>query len=359
LGGNGSKEVIIVGAGLSGLMAAIYLARNDHKVTILERQSRIGGLPVFRPDPAGSWFDIPAIERWTGVDISPAAKVVTDGYICAWGKQYDFPMETSILSYMVERGSRSTSIDTMLMEEAVALGVEIEFDHPVMTKDEFARLPRDTIIATGLHIETYEALSIPYETLHGWFAKSKVDHDKTIGTLWMDDYTKDYAFYCTINGVCFALLFQRDLPLKREGKKKFMDMLYEIEGVEFKDWDDLEGGACPVGSIRNPRLFKGDKILAGTLAGMIDPFLFFGMLGALVGGRISAMAIEDKREAYDTFTNTVRTFYPSYAAKRVFNRIPDSIKRPLVQHGLDAMPRYEDAATTYFARNIPGWRVLT
>jgi len=120
LGGNGPKEVVIVGAGLSGLMAAIDLARKGHKVTILERQKQIGGLPVFRPDPAGSWFDLPAMERWTGVDISSAAKVVEEGYTFAWGRQYDTPLETPILTYMVERGSRSTSIDTMLTPSGVS-----------------------------------------------------------------------------------------------------------------------------------------------------------------------------------------------------------------------------------------------
>lgn len=351
-------ETTIIGAGLSGLVAGINLARAGRDVTILERESRIGGMPEFRPDPAGSPFDLEGVKRYTGVDISGAVKIIDEAHVWAWGNCFSMPMRGRIKLYMVERGSRGTSLDTLLMNEALAAGVNIEFDKAFITQGEYAMLPPETIIATGLKIEPYEALNIPYSPLYGHFAKGTVDHDRTTVALFMDDFTKDYAFTCTINGVSFALLFQRDIPLNRSGKEKFTQMAAEGEGLEFKQWSNLLGGACPVGSIHNPRLFHGNKILAGTLAGVIDPFLFFGMLGALVSGKIAAKAIEDKGEAWEDFRKTSRSFYPAYVVKRAWNLLPDFIKKPLVIACMTVMPRVEPIALQRFARNVPGWRVL-
>ncbi|MDD5748330.1 MAG: NAD(P)-binding protein, partial [Actinomycetota bacterium] len=71
-GNEKKKEVTIVGAGLSGLVAAINLSRDGYSLKVLEREKRIGGMPEFRPDPAGSPFDLEGIKRYSKIDITPA-----------------------------------------------------------------------------------------------------------------------------------------------------------------------------------------------------------------------------------------------------------------------------------------------
>ena len=51
-----NKKIVIVGAGMAGLTAAAYLAREDHDVLLLEKNERIGGL-VHTFDYDGIFFD--------------------------------------------------------------------------------------------------------------------------------------------------------------------------------------------------------------------------------------------------------------------------------------------------------------
>jgi len=51
------KQIVIVGAGISGLTAAAYLCQEGHKVTLLEKSDDLGGLiGSFKRDGFG--FDL-------------------------------------------------------------------------------------------------------------------------------------------------------------------------------------------------------------------------------------------------------------------------------------------------------------
>ena len=49
-------HVVIIGAGLGGLAAAIGIARAGHKVTILEKASALGEVFLQSKQPLLSWF---------------------------------------------------------------------------------------------------------------------------------------------------------------------------------------------------------------------------------------------------------------------------------------------------------------
>lgn len=66
-----SKKVIVIGAGFGGISAAALLAKEGHQVTVLEKNSQLGGRAAvlkkigFTFDMGPSWYMIPEVfERW-------------------------------------------------------------------------------------------------------------------------------------------------------------------------------------------------------------------------------------------------------------------------------------------------------
>ena len=348
------QGITIVGAGLSGLTAAINLARDGREVTVLEKENRHGGRPEFRPDGASSPFDFQAIESYTGIDISPACKHVDKMMFEVFGKSVEMEHEDRSDSYMVERGSRSTSLDTLLYDTAVEAGVKFEWSFALKSPADVAALPEGSIIATGLDVRGFEAMGIPYVPFWGWFAKGLVDEERTVAWAYIDDFSVDYTFTTIINGAAFALLFQRTKPPTRRDKEKY-ERFVERDTLHLTGWRDLIGGAAPHRSLSNPILFKNNMIVAGTLAGVMEPVLNFGMLGAMVSGKIAAVAVTDKGAAYDEFKQLTSFFRPSLRIKRVIDRMPLPVRRGFWGLAVMGMSMSSPEARNRAMRFVPGY----
>lgn len=349
-----TSEITIVGAGLSGLTAAINLARQGREVTVLDKESRYGGRPEFRPDGAASPFDFRALETITGIDISGACKPVEMMVCQIYGRRVHLAHGEGSETCMVERGPRSTSIDTLLYETAVAEGVAFEWGRTISSPSDVAALPEGSIIATGLDVQGFEALGVPYVPFWGWYAKGMVNDERTLAWAYVDDITRDYAFTTQINGTVFALLFQREKPPTRRDKETF-ERFTAAEGIELTGWRDLIGGAAPHRCLSNPVLYKNNMIVAGTLAGVMEPMLNFGMLGAMISGKIAATAITDRGAAYEEFVRLTSFFKRSLFMKRVMDRMPDTVKRAFWGVAATAMDRMPPERRNRAMRFVPGY----
>jgi hypothetical protein len=190
--------------------------------------------------------------------------------------------------HCVERGPRNSALDKQLEDLCLEAGVKFEFGKNFASQHDFAQLPPDTIIATGLYpAGAFESFNIPYQKVFGYMGRGKTDDFPTCG-VWMDDYILDYAYYGASNGVVFCLYFARE-PVKESEFERFRDTQLEgKEGMHCSSWVYHEG-LVPTACYDTPRLFEGDKILAGTLAGGMDPFALFGVHGSLVTGKIAAI----------------------------------------------------------------------
>jgi flavin-dependent dehydrogenase len=337
-------KVEVVGAGLAGLTAAINLARDGYEVVVYEKEKKIGGIPSARPDPAGGPFGLSRLREYIGIDISPALKPVERSSLMIWGRKVEMKPRPGLPMYMVERGSRKSSLDSFLYRKAREAGVKVRFGKAFETRKDFMDLPPGSIIATGLERRTFEALGIPHNIGHAVVAKGKVDYQTATATIYMSDYTLNYGFTSTINGICYAQIFQADKPIGQGD-----------EPYSLSPWREVDIGVLPYRSYSNPRLFWGDKVVAGTLAGAIDPLMGFGMLGAVLSGKIAAMAQEDRPAALKEFRRLNVLYAPELLARKLMIASPAFVRRGLARLNADILNRLPDSLVDLSYRFVPGY----
>jgi hypothetical protein len=233
-----------------------------------------------------------------------------------------------------ERSQRPSSLDYLLTQKALDAGVRIEYGREFGGREDFSNLPPNSIITTGLEAHAYRSLGLPLINLFGAYARGSCDMDEPTTAGYFDSYTKEYGFTSSINKVCFAFLIGRAGKVTPSGLKRFKQQVADTAPFKLGPWQELEWAAVSTASMFRPRLFWEDKILAGTLAGVMDPTMYFGMLGALVSGKIAATAVTDSEKARRQFKQLTRTYSRSFLLKRAHDLLPDALRRPLMDFGI-------------------------
>ncbi len=348
-------EVTIVGAGLAGLVAAINCAAAGHQVKVLEKFESIGGDPYIRPAVDVTPMHPGSLGRFIGVELKPPYVTPTQEFpVYVYGKVHPIPAGHLYL-HSVERGSRSTSIDNLLYETALAAGVQFEFGTSLESQADFAQLPPNTIVATGLHVEPFLSLRRPYVDVYGFVAKMRYEGPPRIMGFF-DRYTRYYNYCANVNGVAFALAFDAR-PVPETMRDEWDRQLREWEGIEFEEWLPNEG-VVATKKMSDPCLFAGNKILAGTLAGMQDPFFLFGVQSSLVSGKIAAMAIDDRERAWRLFRSFTSARKYSWLYKKFFDLQPHAVRNLGLRLGFGLylkQRRLLQPAIDIALRSLPGF----
>ncbi len=305
-----SGESIIYGAGMSGLVAAYNLAAEGYDVLVRERESSWGGSSVFNPSTHTTPLDPAATSEYIGIDISPAFHEVSS--LSIYLHDYKIPAPV-FMAYHVERSSRPQSLDALLYEKCVEAGVSFEFNS-VLRKEDLASLPDGTIIACGLNRSSYDLLEIPCMDWRAWMARGEVEHDND-AWIWMDECINEYGYISYCNGMYYNLLFSYGQEVTEEDLDRYRAFMQRVEGVEETGWEYVKG-AAPVVSPDNPRLIRDRFIMCGTMSGCIDPFMGFGISGALVSGKAAALAVGAREKAGAEFSRFTRNYARVYEFKQ-------------------------------------------
>lgn len=355
----GKVDVTIYGAGMSGLVAAINLARRGYQVLVHDREKGFGGDSVYNPSTHTTSIDVEGTSEYIEIDLSPVFHPLLRCPFYFHDTVFHPPLEVLDM-YTVERGNRPTSLDALLYKEALKLGVEFRFSSP-LRRENLANLPENTIIACGLNPSVYQMLEIPYLRWYGWISRGEIGFSN-LSWIWIDEVISEYGYLSSCNNYYFDLLFSIR-HIDETALAKYRDFMVRQEGVEHDNWRYVSG-AVPIASPDNPRLFHHGFILCGTISGAMDPFFWFGILGALVTGKVAAMAIYDRPKATDEFNRFNRDYQRGFHFKnRIWYRIRPHVNWLEWQMSLIGPRRMKKLAAFYFRHfrapfNLPGFARL-
>jgi flavin-dependent dehydrogenase len=309
------ERVHVLGAGLSGMVAAYNLARDGHDVLVLEKSPGIGGAPPHHPSNHATPLAVGWLWDYIGIDLSGFFHRPQGGELYIERDRFSLPTHNRI----VERGARETAIDGFLHARCLEAGVRFQFGEDVQSPLD---LPDPTIIATGLHKDMGQLLSRPMQRLPCFSARRKLQSSERDrhNFAWLGDYTRTYGYCSVVNELEYFLLFSNDeigLPELR----RFEEHVDRSLGVRLDHWDYFEVWV-PLGSPNAPRLYAGSKILAGTIAGVMCPQAYFGIHGAMISGKIAAMAVTDPERALREMDRMTRNYRSAYRSRQLGRWLP-------------------------------------
>lgn len=275
------KEIKIQGAGISGLTAAINLAKNGHQVRVFEKHSECG--MRFSGDLEG-------IENWTSGEDAlnelNRMNIETD-FFCTPANEAELfsPSLKKVTAtskepffYYVRRGPFEDCLDAGLKRQALKAGAKIEFNTPI--KDEEA-----DIIASGPKRADGVMKGINFKTSSG---------EKTMVILDDDLAPKGYTYLFTAGGfgtmgVVLFDKYERANPCLEKARKK----IRKITKLDMRE-EILFGGYANFFKMKSYTNEK--RLVLGEAAGLQDYLLGGGLKQAITSGHLASRSITQKED---------------------------------------------------------------
>ncbi len=342
------EKITIVGGGLSGMVAGINLCREGFEVEIWDGAKTLAQLERFHPSVHATPIDPQWVSNYIGIDVTPT--FTQTKYFRNYVENSAYDLNPANF-YNVERGGGKSSIDTYLYKIVKKMGITYRFNHYVT---DLKDIPERSIVATGFDKHGMDAVGIPYEVGCGSYARKKLDESKYDAAVigWFGKYSEDYGYLSVANGLMFFMVFTRR-PMTDENIEACKRHLEETEGLTFPEWDFFDGQG-PALRRDSLRLFKGKRVLAGTISGMIDPMGMFGICGALVSGKVAALAFTDKEKALKDFNEFNKNYQKVRIVSALMRGMPGRLS--LSRFMLD-FPRLSQPMLGLIDDGIPGYNI--
>jgi len=303
------KTIKIAGAGLSGLTAAINLAKAGYNVEIFEAKDSVG---------KRFSLDLQGLENWTdNIDILELFKTYNlkinfdyspaNNRLEIWTKNEKFHFNRKDilkpLYYTVRRGQSEGTLDNSLLRQALEYkNIKIYFNQPII---DFSDID---IISTGPYIKDE---SPDYIALGYVFDADIPDQNLLILD---DDIAPDgYGYFLSMKKHCvIAVCITRDFV----NGHKYRDSLYQ-KIIENKK----------IITLNQPQLFSGignfylmntypNKIYCGEAGGFQDMVMGFGMKYAIQTGYYAAISIINNQNYYELIKKYIRPKQEASIASR-------------------------------------------
>ncbi len=311
------KEVKIGGAGISGLTAAIILARAGYKVKVYEKNADVG--ERFNEDFQGimNWGfkeDVLNYMNRNGIKTDFWKKEMT--FIDMFGSdKYHHTFKTKLpFCYLVQRGKNKKCLEQSLKEQAIDVGVDIIFNNKVNEDDV-------DIIATGPKFDgVIDGLVSGYTF--------KTDSQDRFALLFDDNYAYNgYSYFFTTNGRgTVATCIFGNYEKVNDYLKKTYDFF--IESYDF----DIKNQKRFTGTGNFYLLADTKKKYVGEAGGFQDFLWGFGMRYAIITGNLVAKSIIEKKEYKELWAKELNGLLETSVSTRLlFSFLGDKTYRLFVK----------------------------
>ncbi|HUP28455.1 MAG TPA: hypothetical protein VM409_08475 [Chloroflexia bacterium] len=305
------REIVIAGAGVAGLTAAIGLKRGGQPVRILER-SRASGIQRY-PD----WD---AVENWTSVEDLPlflerigieASRFRFAGHssfsvIDPYGKRYDIKTPRPFF-YLIKRGATGGGLEQGLQAQAEDMGIPIEYDTVCLPGEA-------DIWAGGTFGQGSRFVSTGF-TFH-------TDHPNWVcGLVDVNVAPKAYAYLVVVEGEgTLAVVLTEG---RREANKLLDKATQAFQRATDLDIRDRHKSGGSGGDLAAFWQSHTDFVI-GEAAGFQDFLWGFGIRHALSSGYLAAQAILSGEDWQQVADERIRALVRASLVNRwLYDRLPN------------------------------------